>query len=100
MTPIIYGTEFSTYVRSVRMAFEEKGVEYKLNDVSVLKGEQKQPTHLARNPFGTVPNGLRTRCAGCFCSPVSTLTSWILYSAPFSSNAIRTLRTYVLNSVP
>src|SRR5215468_599779 len=55
MTPIIYGTEFSTYVRSVRMAFEEKGTEYKLHDVSVLKGEHKQAAHLGRNPFGTVP---------------------------------------------
>lgn len=55
MTPIVYGTEFSTYVRSVRMAFEEKRAEYKLHDVSVLKGEQRQAAHLARNPFGTVP---------------------------------------------
>jgi glutathione S-transferase len=55
MTPIVYGTEFSTYVRSVRMAFEEKGAEYKLSDVSVVRGEQKQSSHLARNPFGTVP---------------------------------------------
>ena len=55
MTPIVYGTEFSTYVRSVRMAFEEKGAAYKLEDVSVIKGEQKQQPHLTRNPFGTVP---------------------------------------------
>jgi glutathione S-transferase len=55
VTPIVFGTEFSTYVRSVRMAFEEKGAEYKLEDVSVIKGEQKQGPHLARNPFGTVP---------------------------------------------
>jgi glutathione S-transferase len=55
VTPIIYGTEFSTYVRSVRMAFEEKGAEYKVQDVNVLTGEQKQPAHLVRNPFGTVP---------------------------------------------
>lgn len=55
MTPIVYGTEFSTYVRSVRMAFEEKGAAYQLHDVSVLKGEQRQAAHLARNPFGTVP---------------------------------------------
>src|SRR6185295_6637409 len=55
VTPIVYGTEFSTYVRSVRMAFEEKGAAYELHDVSVLKGEQKQAAHLARNPFGTVP---------------------------------------------
>ena len=55
MTPIVFGTEFSTYVRSVRMAFEEKGAAYKLEDVSVIRGEQKQQRHLARNPFGTVP---------------------------------------------
>src|ERR1051326_8452638 len=55
VTPIVYGTEFSTYVRSVRMAFEEKGAAYQLHDVSVLNGEQKQAAHLARNPFGTVP---------------------------------------------
>jgi glutathione S-transferase len=55
VTPIVYGTEFSTYVRSVRMAFEEKAAAYELHDVSVLRGEQKQTAHLARNPFGTVP---------------------------------------------
>jgi len=54
-TPIIYGTPFSTYVRSVRIAFEEKPAKYELVDVSVIGGEQKQPAHLARNPFGTVP---------------------------------------------
>ena len=53
--PIIYGTPFSTYVRTVRMALEEKHAAYELVDVSVLDGEQKQPAHLARNPFGTVP---------------------------------------------
>ena len=54
-TPIIYGTEFSTYVRTARMAFEEKPAQYELSDVSVIRGEQKQPPHLARHPFGTVP---------------------------------------------
>lgn len=54
-TPIIYGTPMSTYVRSVRMAFEEKPAQYELVDVSVIEGETKKPAHLARNPFGTVP---------------------------------------------
>ncbi|HLJ63681.1 MAG TPA: glutathione S-transferase family protein [Stellaceae bacterium] len=53
--PIIYGTEFSTYVRTVRMAFEEKPAPYDLVDVSVINGAHKQPAHLARHPFGTVP---------------------------------------------
>jgi glutathione S-transferase len=55
MTPIVYGTDFSTYVRSVRMAYEEKVAPYELRDVSVVRGESKQAAHLARNPFGTVP---------------------------------------------
>ena len=55
VTPIVYGTEFSTYVRSVRMAFDEKGVEYQHLDVSVVRGENRHPEHLVRNPFGTVP---------------------------------------------
>ena len=55
-TPIIYGTEMSTYVRTARMAFEEKPAQYEQVDVSVVRGETKQPAHLARNPFGTVPS--------------------------------------------
>jgi glutathione S-transferase len=54
-TPIIYGTEMSTYVRTARLAFEEKPAQYELVDVSVVRGEVKSPAHLARNPFGTVP---------------------------------------------
>jgi glutathione S-transferase len=54
-TPIIYGTDMSTYVRTVRMTFEEKPAQYERVDVSVVRGENKEPAHLARNPFGTVP---------------------------------------------
>ena len=53
--PIIYGTDMSTYVRTARMSLEEKPAQYELVDVSVVKGEVKQPAHLARNPFGTIP---------------------------------------------
>lgn len=53
--PVVFGTPYSTYVRTVRMVLAEKGVPYELVDVSVMGGEQKQPEHLARNPFGTVP---------------------------------------------
>jgi glutathione S-transferase len=54
-TPIIYGTDMSTYVRTVRMAFEEASAPYERVDVSVVRAECKEPPHLARNPFGTVP---------------------------------------------
>jgi glutathione S-transferase len=54
-TPIIFGTAMSTYVRTVRLAFEEKPAQYEIVEVSVVQGETKQAAHLARNPFGTVP---------------------------------------------
>jgi glutathione S-transferase len=54
-SPIIYGTDMSTYVRTARMAFEEIPASYELVDVSVVRGECREPPHLARNPFGTVP---------------------------------------------
>lgn len=53
--PVIYGPAFSTYVRTVRLALEEKPASYELVDVEVMKGAHKQPEHLARNPFGKVP---------------------------------------------
>jgi glutathione S-transferase len=54
-TPILYGTDMSTYVRTARMAYEEKPAPYELVDVSVVRGEVKLPEHLARHPFGKVP---------------------------------------------
>src|SRR5499433_481266 len=53
--PIVYGPTFSTYVRTVRVAREEKPASYELVDVAMLKGEHKQPEDLARNPFAKVP---------------------------------------------
>jgi glutathione S-transferase len=53
--PTIYGTQISTFVRSVRIALEEKRQPYKIVDVNIMKGENKTPAHLARQPFGKVP---------------------------------------------
>jgi glutathione S-transferase len=53
--PIVYGPTFSTYVRTVRLALEEKPASYELVDVAMLQGAHKQPDFLARNPFGKVP---------------------------------------------
>jgi glutathione S-transferase len=52
---ILYGFDGSTYVRTVRMLLAEKGAEYEQVPVHVLKGEPRQPEHLARHPFGKVP---------------------------------------------
>jgi len=60
---VLYGFDGSTYVRTVRMLLAEKGAAYELVPVHVLKGEPRQPEHLARHPFGKVPvldhDGLR-----------------------------------------
>lgn len=53
--PILYGFDKSTYVRTVRMLFAEKGASYELVPVNVLEGEPRQPEHLKRHPFGKVP---------------------------------------------
>jgi glutathione S-transferase len=53
--PTVYGPSYSTYVRSVRLALEEKGAAYDLVDVAMLGGAHKEPAFLARNPFGKVP---------------------------------------------
>ena len=52
----LYGFDGSTYVRTVKMLLAEKGVtDFEQVPVDVLKGEPKQPEHLARHPFGKVP---------------------------------------------
>ncbi|MEM9764265.1 MAG: glutathione S-transferase family protein [Pseudomonadota bacterium] len=53
--PVLYGFDGSTYVRSVRMALMDKGVEYDQVPLNVLEGEPKLPDHLERHPFGKVP---------------------------------------------
>lgn len=52
---ILYGFDKSTYVRTVRMVFAEKGAQYDLVPVNVLEGEPGKPEHLKRHPFGKVP---------------------------------------------
>jgi glutathione S-transferase len=53
--PIVYGPGYSTYVRTVCMALQEKGIAYKLVEVDLLHGANRTPEHLRRHPFGKVP---------------------------------------------
>ena len=53
--PIIHGPAFSTYVRTARLALEEKPAAYELVDVPLMQGAHKQEPFLKRNPFGKVP---------------------------------------------
>ncbi len=47
---VIYGFPQSTYVRTARLACEEKGVAYELREI-----EFGSPDHLALHPFGKIP---------------------------------------------
>lgn len=52
--PIIHGPSFSTYVRTARLALEEKGVGYELSEFNFIQGMPQE--HMARHPFGKVPS--------------------------------------------
>ena len=53
--PVVHGPSFSTYVRSVRLALHEKGVEHKLVEVDLLGGAHKKAPYVSLQPFGKVP---------------------------------------------
>ena len=52
--PIVYGPAYSTYTRSARLALEEKGVDYALEEIDFI-GSGMPKEYLARQPFGKVP---------------------------------------------
>ena len=53
---VLWGFDGSTYGRTVKMVFAEKGVtEYKQVPLNVLNGDPKTPEHRERHPFGKVP---------------------------------------------
>ncbi len=52
----LWGFDGSTYVRTVKMLFAEKGfTEFNQVPLNVLAGEPRTPEHLERHPFGKVP---------------------------------------------
>lgn len=52
--PTLYGPAYSTYTRSVRLALEEKSVDYDLVEVDFLSGEMPAE-QVKRHPFAKVP---------------------------------------------
>lgn len=52
--PTLYGPAFSTYTRSVRLALEEKGVDYDLVEIDLLQGPMPAE-QIERQPFARVP---------------------------------------------
>jgi glutathione S-transferase len=55
MKPRLYGAPYSVYVRSARLALEEKGVAYDLVPVDIFAAGGPPPEHLTRHPFGRIP---------------------------------------------
>lgn len=49
----VFGIPGSPFLRSVEIALQEKGLDYRLH--ALKPGEHKQADHLARHPFGRVP---------------------------------------------
>lgn len=53
--PILYGLSRSVYTRIARLALEEKGVRYTLEEVEIFGPAGVPAAHLARQPFGRIP---------------------------------------------
>ena len=53
--PVVFGATYSVYVRIVRLALEEKGVGYDLEEVDIFAPDGPPPGYLERHPFGRIP---------------------------------------------
>lgn len=51
----VFGAPYSTYVRAVRLALEEKGVPYRLEEIDILSEEGLPKEYYKRQPFGRIP---------------------------------------------
>ncbi|PTE12294.1 glutathione S-transferase family protein [Mesorhizobium helmanticense] len=53
--PVVYGADYSVYVRIVRLALEEKGIDYELAPVDVFAAEGIPDWYFEHHPFGRIP---------------------------------------------
>ena len=53
--PVLYGLSRSVYTRIARLALEEKGVRYTLEEVEIFGPAGAPAEHRARHPFGRIP---------------------------------------------
>ena len=51
----LYGMDFATCTKRVRVVLEELGVAYELVPVDILAGAQHADVHRAKQPFGQIP---------------------------------------------
>ena len=53
--PIVYGADYSVYVRIVRLVLAEKGIDYELVPVDVFAAEGTPTWYFEHHPFGRIP---------------------------------------------
>lgn len=53
--PVLFGLKRSVYTRIARLALEEKGVPYSLQEVEIFGPAGVPKDHLERHPFGRIP---------------------------------------------
>lgn len=53
--PVVYGADYSVYVRIVRLALLEKGVDYDLVPIDAFAPGGPGSAYLERQPFGRIP---------------------------------------------
>ncbi|MER8440671.1 glutathione S-transferase family protein [Mesorhizobium sp. M1312] len=53
--PIVYGADYSVYVRIVRLVLEEKGIDYDLVPVDIFAADGIPGWYLDHHPFGRIP---------------------------------------------
>ncbi|HJQ59266.1 MAG TPA: glutathione S-transferase family protein [Vineibacter sp.] len=67
-TITVFGARYSVYTRIARLALEEKGVPYRLEEIDIFAPGGPPAGYLARHPFGRIPafdhDGLRLYEAG------------------------------------
>ncbi|ESY50586.1 glutathione S-transferase family protein [Mesorhizobium sp. RSR380A] len=53
--PVVYGADYSVYVRIVRLVLAEKGIDYDLVPVDVFAAEGAPAWYFEHHPFGRIP---------------------------------------------
>lgn len=53
--PILFGARYSVYTRIPRLALEEKGVPYRLEEIDIFAPSGAPATYAERQPFGRIP---------------------------------------------
>ncbi|RWD33980.1 MAG: glutathione S-transferase family protein [Mesorhizobium sp.] len=53
--PVVYGADYSVYVRIVRLALEEKGIDYELVPVDIFAADGIPGWYFDHHPFGRIP---------------------------------------------